>query len=117
MDPSPKPVNLNYGDFIQFDIRIGTIIQAEAVPKSKKLLKLQVSFGTETRTILAGIAQHSDPATLVASKTKVVAVLNLAPRMMMGIESHGMLLAAHDAEGIVWLLGVNGAVPDGTEVG
>ena len=112
-----KPENLSYEDFAKFDIRVGTITKAEAVPKSKKLLKLEVSFGTEigTRVILAGIAGETyDPAMIAGYK--VVALLNLAPRQMMGIESHGMVLACHDQDNKVWLI-QPGPVLDGTEVG
>lgn len=112
---------ITFEDFLKLDIRVGQIMSAEPVPKSKKLLKLSVEFGTEVgvRTILAGIA-GPDPAgmamSLNLSKPKVLAVVNLAPRQMMGIESHGMLLASHDDLNIVWLTTVNGTVPNGSEV-
>lgn len=112
---------ISFEDFLKVDIRVGTITQAEVVPKSKKLLKLQVDFGTEVgvRTILAGIA-GPDPAgkaeNLNLDKPKILAVINLAPRMMMGVESHGMLLAAHDDLDIVWLTTINGTVPNGNTV-
>jgi len=117
-----KPENLSYEDFAKFDIRVGTIVKAEAVPKSKKLLKLEVSFGSEigTRVILAGIAGSYDPDLL--SGHRVTAILNLTPRQMMGIESHGMLLACHDQDNKIWLI-QPGPIPpdaslnDGTEVG
>lgn len=86
-------------DFISFetfqktDIRVGKIIEAESVLKSKKLLKLQVDLGFETRTIVSGIAKQYDPENLVGKK--VLVVVNLAPIKMMGIESQGMVLAAH----------------------
>jgi methionyl-tRNA synthetase len=67
------------------------VLAAEALPKSKKLLKLTVSLGTEQRTILAGIAQHYAPADLVGKK--VVVVANLEPAKLMGLESQGMVLA------------------------
>ncbi len=110
-----KPQNLPYDDFAKLDIRVGTITSAEAVPKSKKLLKLQVDFAEATgpRTILAGIAEAYNSSIV---GLKIVAVLNLAPRTMMGIESHGMLLAGRDVQGIVSLVGANGIVPGG-EVG
>lgn len=111
---------ITYDDFVKVDIRVGTITSAELVPKSKKLVKLEVSFGTETRTILAGIA--SMIPFLLDSKVEnfagrqVVAVLNLAPREMMGIQSHGMLLAAHGADGNLSLASCPGA-PDGAALG
>lgn len=107
------PQNLSYDDFVKFDIRVGLIESVEPVPKSKKLLKLQVNFGTTvgTRTILAGIAGSS-----VMVGQRVVAVLNLAPRTMMGIESHGMLLAGHDEANAIWLTSC-GPCPEGTRIG
>lgn len=105
---------ITYDDFVKVDLRIGTITKAEAIPKSKKLVKLEVSFGEETRTILAGIAQTFPPETLVG--VQVVAVLNLAPREMMGIQSHGMLLAAHGKDGSLHLASCPGA-PDGAALG
>lgn len=111
-----------FEDFLKLDIRVGQITSAEPVPKSKKLLKLSVDFGAEVgiRTILAGIGAP-DPegkaANLNLDKPKVLAIINLAPRMMMGIESHGMLLASHDDLNIIWLTTVNGTVPNGSEVG
>jgi len=112
---------ITFEDFLKLDIRVGLITAAEPVPKSKKLLKLQVDFGTEigVRTILAGIA-GPDPVAkslnLALQKPKVLAVVNLAPRMMMGIESHGMLLASHDDLDLIWLTTVNSTVPNGSEV-
>ena len=108
--------NIKYEDFLKLDIRAGTIVEAEDVPKSKKLLKLTVDFGTEVglRTIVAGIAGNYTSGLLRG--TRVVAVLNLEPRTLMSIESHGMLLAAQEADGRVWMLKVD-YVPDGAKVG
>jgi methionyl-tRNA synthetase len=78
-------------DFRRIDLRVAEVLAAEALPKSKKLLKLTVSLGTEQRTILAGIAQHYAPADLVGKK--VVVVANLEPAKLMGLESQGMVLA------------------------
>jgi len=113
-----KPENLSYMDFVKFDIRTGEILSVEPVAKSKKLVKMEVSFGPEigNRTILAGVAQSFTDGRIIVGQ-KVVAVLNLAPREMMGILSHGMLLASHDAEGKVWLTNPSGPIPDGAEVG
>jgi methionine--tRNA ligase beta chain len=121
----PKPDNLPANDFFKFDLRVGTIQSVEAMPKSKKLLKMEVSFGPVlgNRTILAGIAASSPYGKLVGGVwedsclvgTRVIAVLNLEPRDMMGVKSHGMLLAAHNDEGEVYLAGLH--APDGSEVG
>lgn len=115
-EATSKPDNLSYMDFVKFDLRVGTVVAAEAVPKSKKLLKLSVSFGPDvgTRTILAGIAEGYSPETI--NGLQVVAVLNLAPRTMMGLESHGMLLAGRSATGQIILVNPNG-IAEGGEIG
>jgi methionine--tRNA ligase beta chain len=119
MDENTNTANLPYEDFIKFDIRVGTVVSAETVAKSKKLLKLEVSFGMEVgcRTILAGIAGSYTPTDLI--DMSVVAVLNLEPRQMMGLTSHGMLLAAPinttDGERVSLLQAM--AAADGTKVG
>jgi methionyl-tRNA synthetase len=79
------------GDFGRLDLRVAEVVAAEAVPKSRKLLKLTVSLGAETRTVAAGIAEHYAPADLVGKK--IVVVANLPPATLMGVESQAMLLA------------------------
>ena len=84
------------------DLRVGTIVAAEPVPKSSKLLRLQVDLGEATpRQIVAGIAQHYAPEKLVG--TQVVIVANLKPAKLMGVESRGMVLAASDPSGLAVL--------------
>ena len=84
-----KPV-IDYEDFAKIDLRVAKILEAEAVPKSSKLLKLKIDIGEE-RTIVAGIGKDYNPADLVGKK--VVIVANLKPAKLMGVESHGMILA------------------------
>jgi methionyl-tRNA synthetase len=113
----PKPDNLAYEDFVKLDIRAGTVIQAEPVPKSKKLLKLNVDFGVEigSRVIVAGIAESYDVVSIIGQK--VVAVLNLAPRSIMGLTSNGMLLAGRtDDQSHISLVQCQG-VRDGSNIG
>ena len=86
--------NIDYDTFAKTDLRVGLILEAEEVPKSKKLVKMKVDLGFEQRTILGGIKEAYAPADLVGRR--VVVVANLAPRAMMGVESHGMLLCASD---------------------
>lgn len=122
----PKPAALSATEFFKFDLRVGTVTTVEAVPKSKKLLKLNVSFGPVIgdRTIMAGIAASSPYGEVVDGAWKdsclvgqrIIAVLNLEPRDMMGVKSHGMLLAAHNDDGKIYLAS-GGPVPDGSEVG
>lgn len=95
--PPPAAVAANDGkisidDFAKVDLRVGLVKVAERVPKSDKLLRLEVDIGTEIRQVLAGIAEAYAPETLVGRK--VVIVANLAPRKMRGLESNGMIVAA-----------------------
>lgn len=114
-DENTTPVVATFDDFMKLDIRVGKVVTASAVPKSKKLIQLSVDFGTlGTRTILAGVAPYYTPETIVG--LNVTAVVNLAPRMMMGIESHGMLLAGHNADGAV-VLATNPAIDAGVRLG
>ncbi len=108
--PELRPV-IDYDTFAQTDLRVGQILSAEAVPKSKKLIKMTVDLGFEQRTILGGIATGYTPEELVGKK--VVVVANLAPRALMGIESHGMLLAASDNASKPYLI----APPDDAKPG
>jgi methionyl-tRNA synthetase len=107
---------VTYDDFAKLDIRVGQITKAEAVPKSKKLVKLEVYFGEEVghRTILAGIAGSYD-ATMLQG-IMITAIINLAARAMMGETSHGMLLAGHSDNGHVQLVQCLGAAI-GCEIG
>ena len=91
-----KP-EIQYEDFAKMDIRIATITEAKNVPKSKKLLKLSVNIGSEQRTVLSGISEHFKPEEVIGRK--VLYLANLAPRKMMGMESHGMILMAEDKDG------------------
>lgn len=86
-------------DLAKIDLRIGTIVQAQRVEGSEKLLQLQVNLGEESRQILAGIGKRYNPDELL--ERQVLVVVNLAPRMMMGLESQGMILASDDEEGPV----------------
>ncbi|MGI6523803.1 MAG: methionine--tRNA ligase subunit beta [Bdellovibrionota bacterium] len=95
---------IDYDYFAKIKFRVAEILAAEAVPNSKKLIKLQISLGEEfgERQILAGISQFYSPETLVGRK--IIVVANLKPAKLMGYESRGMLLAAsNDQSGIVLL--------------
>lgn len=105
---------LAYADFMKADLRVAKVLTAEKVEKADKLLRLTVSLGEETRTLVAGIAQSYAPEALVG-KT-VVVVANLAPAKIRGIESRGMVLAATDAEGRHHVLSPDGEVEPGMKV-
>ncbi|HNK77976.1 MAG TPA: methionine--tRNA ligase, partial [Nitrospira sp.] len=95
--PAPaQPAQISIDDFMKIQLKAAKVLAAERVPKSEKLLKLQVSLGTEQRQIVAGIGKKYEPEALVG-KT-IVIVANLKPAKLMGIESQGMVLAAGDSE-------------------
>ncbi|MBW3564140.1 MAG: methionine--tRNA ligase [Acidobacteria bacterium] len=109
----PDATEISIDEFFQTKLRVAEILEAERVEKSNKLVKLRVSTGDGERTVVAGIGKAYDPAELVGRK--VVIVANLKPAKLMGIESQGMILAA-SVDGVPSLLGVDPAVPPGTEV-
>ena len=93
----PAKEAITYDDFVKMDIRIGTVLEAEIVPKTDKLLKLTVDTGLDTRTVVSGIAMHYTPEQMVGKRVSIL--VNLEPRKIRGIESKGMILMAEDAEG------------------
>lgn len=110
----PIKPSIVFDDFAKLDIRIGTILSAEKMEKSNKLLKLRVESGVDQRTILSGIAQHFSPEELIGKQVTFIA--NLEPRKMMGIESQGMILMADDANGKLRLIQPSEVVPPGSQV-
>ena len=97
-----RPDVIQYEDFAKLDLRIGTIKSAEDHPNADKLIVLQVDLGDQQRQILAGLRGHYEAADMVGKQ--IVIVANLAPRMMRGLESQGMLLAAADKGGSSFVL-------------
>ncbi|MSU73999.1 hypothetical protein EXS56_02570 [Candidatus Kaiserbacteria bacterium] len=105
---------ITYEDFTKLDIRIGTVVAAELVPETDKLIKCTVDFGEiGQRTIVSGIAQWKTPEELVGRQFPYI--VNLAPRMLRGVESQGMLLAASDESGVA-LLTPERTLPTGTRL-
>jgi methionyl-tRNA synthetase len=115
--PAPaEPAHISIDDFAKVEMRVGTILSAEPIEGSEKLLKLSVDFGEATpRQVLSGIAKFVAPADLVGKQCPFVT--NLKPRPMMGLESHGMLLAGKTADGGVGLLHPASALTPGTKLG
>jgi methionyl-tRNA synthetase len=105
---------LSIDEFMKVELRVAKVLEAEAVPKSKKLIKMRVDVGTEQRTIVAGIAEAYQPEQLVGRT--IVIVANLKPAKLMGIESNGMVLAASVEGGAPNLLSVDPSMPPGTRV-
>ena len=110
-----KP-EISYDDFAKLDIRIGTVIAAELVPETDKLIKCTVDFGSElgARTIVSGIAQWKTPENLVGKQLPYI--VNLTPRAIRGVISEGMLLASAQGEDGVALLQPDEEVPKGSRV-
>ena len=98
---APLKPTVTYDDFAKLDFRVARILEAEAVPKSKKLVKMQIDLGYEKRQIVAGILEYFAPDTLVGRT--IIVVANLAPAKLMGIESNGMLLASKDGNTLTLL--------------
>ena len=93
----PQKEIITFEDFAEVDLRIGTIIEAEKMPKANKLLVLKVDTGIDVRTIVSGIAEHFTPEEVIGKRVTVL--VNLAPRALRGVESEGMLLLTNTAEG------------------
>jgi methionyl-tRNA synthetase len=111
----PAPVEeIGIEDFMKVQLRIGRVLEAEPVPKSDKLMKLQVVIGEDRRQIVAGIQKNYSPEDLIGRQ--VVVCTNLKPAKLRGVESQGMLLAATDAEGGAILLEPDKEAPEGTNV-
>lgn len=98
----PAKPEINFDDFMKMDMRVGTILEAEKVPKSSKLLKFKVDTGLDKRTILSGIAKFFTPEEMIGKQVTVL--VNLAPRKIMGFESQGMILMAENEDGSLKLL-------------
>ena len=112
--PTPPTERISIDDFMKVELRVAKVLAAERVPKSSKLLKLQVDTGADQRTIVAGIAEAYEPDALVGRS--VVIVANLKPAKLMGVESNGMVLAASPDGGKPLLIGLDGETAQGTRV-
>jgi len=93
----PAKENISFDDFSKMDIRVGTILEAEKVAKTKKLLKLKIDTGIDVRTVVSGIAEYYEPENIIGQQVSIL--VNLAPRDIKGITSQGMILMAENADG------------------
>ena len=94
---TPSKELIGYEDFAKMDIRTGTILEAEKVAKTKKLLKLKIDTGIDRRTVVSGIAEFFKPEEIIGKQVSIL--VNLAPREIRGIQSQGMILMAEDKDG------------------
>lgn len=111
---TPADNRISIDDFMKVELRVAKVLEAEAVPKSKKLVKLKIDVGTEQRTIVAGIAEAYTPEQLLGRTIAIV--FNLKPAKLMGIESNGMVLAASPEGGQPTLVSFASEVQPGTRV-
>lgn len=108
-----KP-NISFDDFMKLDIRIGTILEAEKVAKTKKLLKLKIDTGIDQRTVVSGIAEFFAPEEIIGKQVSIL--VNLEPREIKGIQSQGMILMAEDADGRLDFVNPTSAIKPGSTV-
>ncbi|RZJ36036.1 MAG: methionine--tRNA ligase [Flavobacterium sp.] len=108
----PQKELINYSDFSKMDLRVGTILEAEKMPKANKLLILKVDVGLEIRTIVSGIAEHFSPEEVVGRKVSVL--VNLEPRNLRGTESNGMILMATGEHGKLVFVNPDAEAPNGS---
>jgi methionyl-tRNA synthetase len=118
-EAAPAPVEpqkpaVSFDEFEKMDIRIGTILEAAPVPKTKKLLKFKIDTGMDVREIVSGIAEHFTPEELIGRQVTIIA--NLAPREIKGVTSHGMILMTERADGKYSLVTPTEKVPNGKTV-
>ncbi len=108
-----KP-EIDFTTFEKLELRVATVLSAERVPETDKLLHLRVDLGYEQRSVVSGIADQFEPGDLVGRKVCLVA--NLAPRKIRGIESQGMILMAESADGTLAMIRPDGEMPDGSVI-
>ena len=111
---NPVRQDIAFEDFEKLDIRVGTVVECERVPKADKLLRFLIADGLENRTIVSGIAKHYSPEQLIGKQVCFIA--NLPPRKLRGIESQGMILSAENFDGGLSVLTVDREVKPGSEV-
>ncbi len=111
---NPAKNDIDYEDFAKLDIRIGTIIAAEKVAKTKKLLKLTIDTGIDKRTVVSGIAEYFEPEKIIGQQVSIL--VNLAPKILKGIESQGMILMAENADGSLVFITPATTTKEGSEV-
>ncbi len=111
--PAQKP-SVNFEDFMGMDIRTATILEAERVPKTDKLLKIKLNTGVDIRTVVSGIAEYFNPEDLPGKTVSVL--LNLEPRKIRGVESQGMILMAEDPDGTLNFVSAGEGIPNGSTI-
>jgi len=110
----PMKPEITYEDFSKLDIRVGTVLEAEKVPKTDKLLKLKIDTGIDQRTVVSGIAAYFKPEEIVGRRVSIL--VNLAPRKLKGIDSQGMILMAENPDGTLFFVKPDDGAVNGSDV-
>jgi methionyl-tRNA synthetase len=110
----PQKENINFDDFTKLDIRVGRILEAVKVPKTKKLLELKIDTGMDKRTVVAGIAEDFDPGKIIGKQVSIL--VNLEPREIKGIRSQGMILMAEDSRGKLTFVSPEEPTEEGADI-
>lgn len=113
-EAKPAKENIEFDDFAKLDIRVGTIIEAEKVAKTKKLLKLKIDTGIDKRIVVSGIAEYYAPEEIIGKQVSIL--VNLAPKKLRGIESQGMILMAENPDGTLAFVSPDKAIKNGGEI-
>jgi len=111
---APAKENINYEQFAAMDIRVGTVLEAELVPKTSKLMKLKIDTGFDQRTVVSGIAEHFKPEEVVGRQVSIL--VNLEPRKLRGIESQGMILMAENSDGKLEFVQPSQTLTNGSQI-
>ena len=111
---APAKPHIEYDDFAKMDIRTGTIVAAEKVAKTKKLMKLTIHTGIDQRTVVSGIAEHYEPEQIIGQRVSIL--VNLAPKNLKGIESQGMILMAEGKDGKLVFVVPGEEIDNGAEI-
>jgi len=111
---APAKENIEFDDFSKMDIRVGTVVEAEKVAKTKKLLKLLIDTGIDKRTVVSGIAEYYKAENLIGKQVSIL--VNLAPKKLRGIESQGMILCAENADGSLSIVSPDSDIKPGSEI-
>jgi len=110
----PARENIGFDDFAKLDIRVGIILEAEKVAKTKKLLKLKIDTGIDKRTVISGIAEYFEPEDIIGKKVSIL--VNLAPKQLKGIDSQGMILMAENLDGTLGFVSPPEGFVNGSEI-
>jgi methionyl-tRNA synthetase len=111
---TPSKPDITFDDFSKLDIRAGKVLAAEKVAKTKKLMKLTIDTGIDTRTVVSGIAEYYEPEQVIGRQVSII--VNLQPKNLKGIDSHGMILMASDADGRLVFVSPTDVVKNGSEI-